>query len=81
MSSQLPSNFCDGPGDPFEEDRERVLLTNPVTRRGSVHSTDQTDKNRPEWIFPRCPMNMTYMMGCKSIIDKHENENELPADL
>jgi len=78
MSLHPPTAICSGNID--EPDKPRVLLTNPVTDRGSVHSTDQTAKSRPEWIFPRCPTNMEYMLECSRIITEHEEQSQLPTD-
>ena len=75
------TQICDGSINPDEPDKPRVLLTNPVTEKGSVHSTDQTAKGKPEWIFPRCPANMQYMLGCSMIITEFDEENKpTPTD-
>jgi hypothetical protein len=79
MSLHPPTAICSG--RLAEEERPRILLTNPESQRGSVHSTDQTEKERPEWIFPRCPASMEYMLGCSMIITDHEREGRLPEDL
>lgn len=71
-----PTQICSGRIDPNEPDKPRVLLTNPITERGSVHSTDQTAKGKPEWIFPRCPASMPYMLGCSLIITEHDEQNK-----
>jgi hypothetical protein len=77
MSVHPPTAICSGNID--EPDKPRVLLTNPETDRGSVHSTDQTRKGRP--IFPRYPAGMNYMLQCSRIITEHEEQNMLPTDL
>ena len=58
--------------DGNDENKKRVVLTNPETERGAVFLTDQMAKNRSRWLFPRCPANIDYMLGCSLIITNHD---------
>lgn len=82
MSLHPPTAICSGRLPNDNEEKERILLTNPETNRSAVYSTDQTGKQRPEWLFPRCPGgNMEYMIDCSLIITQHDEQNNLPHDL
>ncbi|KAL3912813.1 MAG: hypothetical protein SGILL_006738 [Bacillariaceae sp.] len=83
IHAHLPVPACSGRVDQGNN-KPFVLIKNPITERGSVHTTDQTALQRPEWLFPRCPANMDYMKGCTRLIRSYTDSGpaqRLPQDL
>jgi hypothetical protein len=82
MNIHPPTKICSGCiGDIHEVQKPRILIADPDTGRGSVHSTNQTAKGRPEFIFLDTLGTADAMVRCSGIITNYENANELPNDL
>jgi hypothetical protein len=78
MEIHPPTKMCCGVIDNEEED---ILIADPETGRGSVHSTNQTAKGRPEFIFLDTLGDTDAMLSCSKIITEYDRANELPLDL
>jgi hypothetical protein len=81
MEIHPSTKICSGVINDEEEQKPRILIVDPETGRGSVHSTDQTAKGRPEFLFLDTLGDTHAMVGCSKIISDYDNANELPIDL
>jgi hypothetical protein len=83
MNIHPPTKICSGRiGDIHDDEvQKRVLIADPETGRGSVHSTKKTAKGRPEFVFLDTLGTTDAMISSSGIITDYENANELPNDM
>jgi hypothetical protein len=81
MEIHPPTKCCGGVIHDNEEDKQYLLIADPETGRGSVHSTNQTAKGRPEFLFLDTLGDTDAMVSCSRIITDYDRANEIPSDL
>lgn len=81
MEVHPPTKICSGVINDEEVEKPRILLVDPETGRGSVYSTNQTAKGRPEFVFLDTLGDTDVMVSCSKIITDYDNANELPNDM